>query len=489
MIRSTLSPARKSRSIITCILPSLIIFSVLLVSCGTGSVKRQERQAGEPVIVAGHLPDLVSREIKTKINGLEYKTTADTVGRFRMVLDLAHPCYPRFKGINTNLYLVPGDSLYITTQIKSSGNEDTGADSPFRFSGGESGLINTYYAGVDAELQALLDTVDIKKYYSQEPVPYRDLNTRIISDWTETLDRFATENPGIGRDYITLEKERIRHYWLYELNVYFDENKAYTGKAPELPDDFYDYLATVRLNDTMLFMFPGYRYFLYSWVDLQARLAGNPRKGYRETHHLLDIVENNITEPVIRTDVLQEVLKKQTSRMKVDEEVIARAERLGAGEKFLEMIRKNVGVLSSLTSGNPAPDFEILDHQGNTSSLKDFSGKYLLIDIWSTTCSPCIREFPGMEDIKHEMEGRNLEIIAVCLSNEDQWKAKMQQLNLPAEGQYRAEKGWSSQFSKDYLKFSGVPVYIIIDPEGKIVTARAPYPSRGLKELLEELPV
>jgi hypothetical protein len=54
----------------------------------------------------------------------------------------------------------------------------------------------------------------------------------------------------------------------------------------------------------------------------------------------------------------------------------------------------------------------------------------------------------------------------------------MEEPGLPAEGQYRAERGWSSQFKEDYVKFTAVPVYNIIDPEGNIAYGRAPYPSQ-----------
>lgn len=460
MNQSNLSPA----------LLIILLLNMLLVSC------RNDRAMG-PAILAGHLPHLKSTEIKCEIDGREYRITADAEGRFNMTLDIPRPRYPWFNGINKNLYLLPGDSLYIAS------------GTTLKFSGGESGLINTYYSAMDAHLELLLDTVDIKWYYSQEPGSYMDLNKQLITDFTTRLDIYASENPGIGKDFISLEKERIRHYWFYELNVYDDEYKAYTGKAPDLPVDFYGYLENVRLNDTTLFIFPGYRYFLYSWVDLQARLTEIPWKGYGETHAFLDIAENSFTEPAIQSDVVRDLMRKQTSRIKVDKEVIERAERLGAGIEFIEMIRKNVRVMQPLTSGNPAMDFEILDSDGNAAGLKDFSGKYLLIDVWSTTCSPCIREIPRLHDIKYELEGHNLEIIAICLSDEDPWKNKMKELGIPAEGQFRVEGGWGSQFSKNYVKFSGVPVYLIIDPEGKIVTARAPYPSKGLKEVLEELPI
>ena len=42
-----------------------------------------------------------------------------------------------------------------------------------------------------------------------------------------------------------------------------------------------------------------------------------------------------------------------------------------------------------------------------------------------------------------------------------------------------------SQFESDY-HISGVPRYIVIDQEGKIVSAYAPPPSGGLEEIIEQ---
>jgi len=65
----------------------------------------------------------------------------------------------------------------------------------------------------------------------------------------------------------------------------------------------------------------------------------------------------------------------------------------------------------------------------------------------------------------------------------------MKELGLPDEGQYRLEKGWNSPFNNNYLRGSGTPTYIIIDPEGTFVNARAPLPSQGLREVLDGLPI
>ena len=397
-----------------------------------------------------------------------------------MKLNITWDRYLWFDGINSFLYLVPGDSMYIT--------DDASASHAPEFSGGESALINTWYAVKNAKLATLLDTVNIKTYYSQDAPSYKKLNSWIISEFHDMLDVYTQENPGVGDSFIALEKENIIHYWYYELNVYHLENKAYTGKESNLPDNFYDYLETVRLNDTMLYQFEGYRYFLYSWLDLQVHLQDKGLKAVAKTHQVFDIAEESFTNPVILADVIWENLRLQNNRMAVDEDIFARAHALGVSEKNLEEARKYMVRLQPLAAGNPAPDFEILDVNDKIARLDDFKGKYLLIDVWSHTCGPCIREIPRLEDIRHELEGRNIEIITVCLSEEEPWKNKMAEMGLPDEDQYGLENGWGSPFNNDYLKGAGAPTYILIDPEGKFVNA-GPFPSQGMRELLEGLPI
>jgi len=466
-----MTPRTFSPAIHAC-LALLMVFTML--ACNN-------KQPLDTTIVAGHLPDLASAEIKTNIGDQEFIVSTDAEGKFQLELDISWHQYLWFNGINRNLFLVSGDSMFISDEVS--------ASHPFVFTGGESGLINTWYTLKDAKLSTLLDTVNVKNYYSQDALSYKKLNTWIISEFHNLLDQFCQENPGIGDSFIALEKANISHYWYYELNVYHFENNAYTGNKPELPDHFYDYLETIRLNDTMLFEYEGYRYFLYSWLDLQVHLQDKGLTGVSKTHQIFDIAEEAFSAPAILADVIWENLRLQNNRMQVDEELIARASAMGVAEGKLEDAREYMERLQPLSAGNPAPAFEIRDVNGKIARLNDFSGKYLLIDVWSHTCGPCVREIPRLEDIKHEMEGRNIEVITVCLSYEEPWKNKMKELGLPDEGQYRLDKGWESPFNNNYLRGAGVPTYIIIDPEGKFVDARAPFPSQGMRELLEALSI
>ena len=58
--------------------------------------------------------------------------------------------------------------------------------------------------------------------------------------------------------------------------------------------------------------------------------------------------------------------------------------------------------------GDQSPDFEYEDKDGKIYSLKDFRGKYVLIDFWATYCAPCKKEIPYLEKIQEKFKKKNI---------------------------------------------------------------------------------
>src|SRR5262245_52502139 len=53
----------------------------------------------------------------------------------------------------------------------------------------------------------------------------------------------------------------------------------------------------------------------------------------------------------------------------------------------------------SIKLGEPAPNFQLQDMQGNLVALSDFRGKVVMLNFWATWCGPCRVEMPAMEGL------------------------------------------------------------------------------------------
>ena len=51
-----------------------------------------------------------------------------------------------------------------------------------------------------------------------------------------------------------------------------------------------------------------------------------------------------------------------------------------------------------LAVGDNAPDFELVDLEGNKHRLSDYKGQGVFLNFWGTWCAPCKKEMPHMEN-------------------------------------------------------------------------------------------
>ena len=152
-------------------------------------------------------------------------------------------------------------------------------------------------------------------------------------------------------------------------------------------------------------------------------------------------------------------------------------------ESFKKELEEKYNKLKVTVKGKPSPKFTYENHKGGTTSLDELKGKYVYIDVWATWCGPCIAEIPALKEVEKKYHGKNIEFVSISIDEKkdhEKWKKFVTDKGLVGTQLY-ADNAWKSQFVQDYV-IEGIPRFILIDPNGNIVSADAPRPSD--KELL-----
>lgn len=126
--------------------------------------------------------------------------------------------------------------------------------------------------------------------------------------------------------------------------------------------------------------------------------------------------------------------------------------------------------LALVDVGAPAPDFTQADTSGRKVSLRDFRGKFVLIDFWASWCGPCRQENPNLVKAFNKYQSRNFTVIGVSLDKENArtaWLKAIAKDGLPWT-QVSDLKGWNNEVSRMY-SVESVPKNFLVDPSGKIV--------------------
>ncbi|WP_337968120.1 TlpA disulfide reductase family protein [uncultured Flavobacterium sp.] len=129
-------------------------------------------------------------------------------------------------------------------------------------------------------------------------------------------------------------------------------------------------------------------------------------------------------------------------------------------------------------TGKPSPDFDYENHKGGKTKLSDLKGKYVYIDLWATWCAPCRAEIPYLQKIEEKYHGKNIEFVSVSidkLKDNEKWKKFVVDKKLGGI-QLFADKDWESEFVTNY-GVTGIPRFILIDPNGNVLKADAARPS------------
>ena len=112
-----------------------------------------------------------------------------------------------------------------------------------------------------------------------------------------------------------------------------------------------------------------------------------------------------------------------------------------------------------------APDVHFADGSGSRHALSAFRGRYVLLNLWATWCGPCVNELPSLARLSRFAPG--LRVVAVDTADRGNVDAAgfLKSHDAGALAVYRDSE---TVMMKSFGAF-GLPMTVLIDPEGKIV--------------------
>lgn len=132
--------------------------------------------------------------------------------------------------------------------------------------------------------------------------------------------------------------------------------------------------------------------------------------------------------------------------------------------------------------GELATNFTLLDLENRKISLSEFRGRQIILFFWTTWCPYCRKELRQLDALHRELSKDGVEILAI---NVDEPIDRVQRFIKNISFSYKVLLDRDSTVARDY-GILGVPTYIFIDKEGRIVSYDHYFSQEKYKEIISK---
>ena len=428
---------------------STILLAILLIACNSS-------EENKSVSISGTITNPVDNKVQLSSADMKLVFQLDENNSFDTTLTLNEGRYNLRHGReSTKIYLVPGTDLNITV------NNDL-FDESISYTG--TGATNSIFLA-KKYLHREENNMDSKALFSQNEEDFlKTLDDQAISN-TSFLENYE----GLGKGFYNEELKSIEYEKLLSIADYQVAHRYFTKSMDfEASDKITNMLSDVNLDDEKT----------YKEDQSYARLVNSIIVNQEMKDALSKL--KSINSQDIKESVLQNLKYELRPGIKDLDFTYNEMVSLTQDSVLLAELATTYEKCKLLEPGKDSPKFNYVDRNGDYVSLEDLKGKNVYVDVWATWCGPCLAEVPFLKEVEEKYRSQNIEFVSVSIDNQkdkEKWLAMIDKENLGGL-QLFADKDWKSDFVVNY-NIKGIPRFIIIDDEGKIVSPDAPRPSSG----------
>lgn len=163
---------------------------------------------------------------------------------------------------------------------------------------------------------------------------------------------------------------------------------------------------------------------------------------------------------------------------------------------FLDSIQRNIAqqyktdVANQMIKNTEAPNFSLVNLNGNRISLASLKGKIVVLDFWATWCAPCIASMPAMK----EMEARHADVVFLYVATQETGKHATEKVKTyVSANKFPSNVVMDEPIAPSMQNFivasayqvKAIPTKVVIDKEGRLRFTTNGYQSD--QELINEL--
>jgi thiol-disulfide isomerase/thioredoxin len=113
---------------------------------------------------------------------------------------------------------------------------------------------------------------------------------------------------------------------------------------------------------------------------------------------------------------------------------------------------------------NPAPEFTARSMDGSTISLRDFEGRVVIVNFWTTWCPSCVAELPVLQEVDQRYSDQEVVVLAVDIGERESDVRRFLDDN---DLDLTVLLDRSEEIAYAY-NIRSIPTAIIVDPYGEI---------------------
>ena len=315
------------------------------------------------------------------------------------------------------------------------------------------------------------------------------------------LETLLNEYSGVSEKFKTQEKRNLYYEYLGKLSNYQSyRSYFYKDLTPvTLSEGFLDEVKAVELTNFADFTSSrvyGQMVVFHYQRKLGEKLQKNPELMKDASFDFpLEILKMHKTNSNL--EIRQELLNTHAQMLMpmtndIETYYSSMMEDI-TNEDYKKTLAASYEKMLKVAKGQPAPAFvNYENYNGGTTSLSDFAGKYVFIDLWATWCGPCKAEIPFIKKLEKEYHDKNIKFVSISLDKKSAygaWRKMIEEKEMQDGIQLFAPNEFKSDFVKEF-QVSAIPRFVLISPEGKIVESNAPKPSDPrLKQIFATLEI